>query len=93
MSEFLQSFPALLGIAVLFAGAAIYIRSGIVKQNREETAELAETRGHRIDDLETEVANLKEELDEVKAHIRALESLKVEEFGVEVERRLAPYFK
>lgn len=57
---------------------AVWVRSGLVKQRHEELEELAETRGHRIGDLEKQVAELRTEVAHLRGQVDALQALKVQ---------------
>lgn len=74
--------------AVIVAAATVWLRSSVVKQHHEELSILADTRGHRIDDLESEVKQLRDEVKRLDGQMAGLQSLKASEIANEVIHRL-----
>ena len=74
--------------AILVAGAAIYIVSAIRKTRTTELAELAETRGNRISDLEKELRSVETRLAKLEGAYAGLQALKVTEIADEILSRL-----
>lgn len=85
------------GFAVVVGGASVWLRSQLAKQNHEEVQELADTRGHRIEDLEKEVASLRREMQVQNAKWEAKFELLNGEFAqilaVKVAAEMASYNK
>lgn len=73
---------------VMVAGAAIWLKSTLAKQRHEELEELADTRGHRIQDLEKQVINLQEKVTHLEGRFQALQDLKVEAIANHVVEKL-----
>lgn len=69
--------------SLVFAGiiavAVVYLRSQVQRQAHREVEDLAETRGNRITDLQTEITEMKTVLDRMQGQIDGLYSLKTEE--------------
>lgn len=59
----------------------VWLRSSVVKQDKEELETLAQTRGDRIADLEKQVGQLREKLDALRGEVETLHRLKAEEIG------------
>lgn len=77
--------------AVTVALAAVWLRSSIAKQRTTELASLAETRGHTIDDLRSEMHSLRAEVAELKGALQALESMKVQEMADRAVEAIVPF--
>lgn len=69
--------------SLVFAGiiavAVVYLRSQVQRQAHQEVEDLAETRGNRITDLQTEIADMQTVLARMQGQIDGLYSLKTEE--------------
>jgi cell division protein FtsB len=90
-AEFSFDFTLLLqlaGFAVIVGGAAVWLLSALRKQRTDELQNLATTRGHRIEDLEAEIAELRREVAEVRGQMNALRDLKVEAMAAAVVDKL-----
>ncbi len=88
MSDLLTLIITLVFFAGAMAAAAVYIKSSVVKQAHAEWRLLADSRGERNKDLETEVAELRREMDELRGEVKALQGLKATEIADEVVARL-----
>lgn len=75
-------------IIIGIAGAAIYVVSQIRRTRTEELAELAATRGHRINDLESTVLRLEGRINKLEGAYEALMTLKIESIADAVVARL-----
>lgn len=75
---------------VAIVAAAVWLRSSLVRQNQDELARLAQTRGERIEDLEKEVQELREHVLRLEGQVQALMSFKTEDVADAVEERLRP---
>jgi TolA-binding protein len=91
----LSALINLSGYAVLTAGAAVWLRANIRKQNHKELQELAETRGQRIGDQDDKIRRqddkireLEFKLAELNGQIQAMQALKASEIADEVVVRL-----
>lgn len=62
-------------VVALVLGIA-YLLSKLSRQSRDEAVLLAETRGHRVDDLEKEMNTLRIEVAELRAELKAVLNLK-----------------
>lgn len=76
------------GVLVAVAAGAIWLRSTLVRQRHEELADLAKTRGDRIEDLEKEQQDMKNEVAELRGQVKVLRSLKSDEIADAVVRKL-----
>jgi uncharacterized protein YlxW (UPF0749 family) len=85
--------PLVLQIAVFVilgvAGVA-YLVSIVRRESTKETRELAKTRAGRIDDLEKEVARLRDKVENLQGALEAYQRIKAEEIAIEVARLLEP---
>jgi hypothetical protein len=79
-------------ICVVILGA-VWLRSQLAKQRVVELAELAETRGDRIQDLEAKVKQLTTEMHEMRGQMKLLVDLKTEEIIEGVVVRLIPFLQ
>jgi dephospho-CoA kinase len=86
----IDTLLALVGFAVIAAGAVVMLRAQIVKTNHEELERLASTRGETIDDLEKQLVALRKQVAALEAKVDALEALKASELADAVEDRLRP---
>lgn len=77
--------------AVTIGAAAVWLRSSIAKQRTTELASLAETRGYVIDDLRTELQQLRSEVAELKGALQSLEALKVQEMADRAVEAIIPF--
>jgi len=80
----IQVLFTVVGFGFVVVGAAIYLKSTIQRTNNEELMALADTRGERIDDLEKELHEMREEMSEMRGKMKLLESLKAEEIAQRV---------
>lgn len=71
--------------------AALWLRSSIARQRTTELANLAETRGYVIDDLRTELQQLRGEVAELKGALQSLEALKVQEMADRAVEAIIPF--
>lgn len=83
--ELVQVLPAV-GTLVAVAIGVAYVRSGLARQRTSELADLAQTRGDRVKDLEAHVGRLEERLIRMEGQMQALQLLKSQEIAVEVVR-------
>ena len=90
MSDLALTIIGLIVFVGTVAAAAVYIKSVVVKQQHEELKILADTRGDRIHDLETEVDELRREVAELRGQVAALQAFKASEIADEVVARLNP---
>lgn len=88
------SLAQFVGNALIFLGIAfvgfVILRSSLVKQRSSELADLAETRGETISDLEKKVDTMQLEIKVLQGQLQAYQSLKAEEIAIEVARLLKP---
>lgn len=91
----LSALINLLGYAVLIGGAAVWLRANIRKQNHRELQDLAETRGHRIQDQNDKISRqddkirqLQDSIAELRGQVLAMQALKATEIADEVVARL-----
>lgn len=91
----LTAFINLVGFAVVAAGAVFWLRSTFQKQRHEELAQLAETRGHRIQDQDDKIRRqddkirqLQDSVAELRGQMQAMQALKASEIADEVVVRL-----
>lgn len=81
--------PIELGLFVVaVVGAAVWLKSSLVKQRHEELENLAQTRGDRVADLETRVEELQREVSRLSAKYEVLEQLKAEDIAQAVVTKL-----
>jgi 50S ribosomal subunit-associated GTPase HflX len=85
----LEPFIQIVGFAIAVAAAAVWLKSSLVKQRHEELENLAETRGHRVADLEHRVQELHDQVAELRGEVRAIQDLKAEEIADAVVAKLA----
>lgn len=89
----MDQIPAAIQITVFIilgvAGLA-YLTSLVRRDSHRETRDLADTRGERITDLETQVGRLKTKVAKLEDYLAAYQSIKHEEIAVEVARLLEP---
>jgi uncharacterized FlaG/YvyC family protein len=67
--------PGMINVALFAAivgAAVIYLTSQARKSNQQETANLANTRGNKIDDLEDEIQEMKEHIFRLDGQIELL---------------------
>lgn len=90
-----EVLSAAVGIAVVLgsvAAGAVWLRTSIVKQNHKELEQLVETRGNRIDDLESKVTELRNEVAMLRGELVAILEIKHTEIADAVHEKLLPYF-
>ena len=84
--------PGLINVA-LFAGivgaAVIYLTSQARKANQQETADLADTRGHKIQDLEDEIQEMREHIFRLDGQVELLLSQRFEELTDGIAEKVA----
>lgn len=73
---------------VTVGAAAIWLKSALVKQRHQELEELADTRGKRIEDLETKLGELRSEMEGLKGQMALLREFKAEEIAEAVASKL-----
>jgi len=78
----------LVGFAVVVILGVVWLRSALSRQRTDELSKLAETRGHRIEDLETEVGELRREIAELRGRMQAIQELKVQDIAEAVAVRI-----
>ena len=78
------------GAVALVGGAAVYIRSAIVRTRHEELQVLADTRGDRITDLEAKVGRLEDKVSRLETELAAQSALVTEAIATRVAELLAP---
>lgn len=86
-----ENWPAIveaIGFIVVVGASAVWLKSTLVKQRASELAELAETRGDRIADLESEVHLLELRISKLEGAYQALQTIKATEIADEVVARL-----
>lgn len=83
---------SIFGVFTLVVSAWLYSRSKSAQINTSETAKLAETRGARIEDLESELHRLTGRVASLEGQIQALQGLKAQEIALEVSRMLHQEF-
>ncbi len=91
LTAMFDSLPPVLEIvvfAILGLSGAAYLFSILRKESHAETRELADTRGKRIDDLEEQVARLRDKVENLQGALEAYQRIKAEEIAVEVARLL-----
>jgi phage shock protein A len=71
----LTALIQLAGFVVAVAGAAVWLKSALVKQRHEELEQLAETRGQLVSDLKAQVVRQGREIDELRAQVRVIREL------------------
>lgn len=69
-------------------GAAVWLRSSLVKQGHAELLELAETRGERIEDLQAEIDELRKEMHEMRGEMKFLHEMKTKEIASAAAREV-----
>lgn len=90
----MEQIPGLIQFATFFvmvALSAVWLRSSLVKQRQSELAELANTRGDRIEDLEKELRAMEIRLSTLEGAYAGLQAMKATEIADEVMTRLAPH--
>ena len=95
-----QTIQAIWQITLIVAsivGAAIWLRSQLVKQRTQELEDLVETRGLKINDLEEEMICLREDMQEMRGEMRFLRELKTTEIAEATAKQvvsdLLPFLK
>ena len=63
------------------AAGAVYIKSRLVKQRASELHDLVETRGNKIEDLQAEIDELRQDMAQLKGEMQALHALKTTEIA------------
>ena len=86
-AQLLISFVLFSGVA---ASALVVGISQVRKQRADELEDLADGRGKKIEDLESELATLRADLKKVEGQLEAYQSIKAQEIALEVARMLAP---
>ena len=89
----LGNFDVFLNVALIIgsiAAGALWLRSQLVKQRHEELSELAETRGHRIGDLEAKVEAQGTRITYLEGQIDAITKLKTDQIVDGVLAGIAP---
>jgi predicted nuclease with TOPRIM domain len=84
--------PAFINIALfasIVGAAVIYMASMARKQSHSETAELASTRGSRIEDLEDEIKDLREHVSRLEGQVELVLSQKFDELADGIAVKIA----
>jgi len=84
--------PALINIALFAAivgAAVVYLTAQARRSNHTETAELADTRGERISDLEDEIAEMREHIFRLDGQIEMLLSQRFDDLTEGIAEKVA----
>lgn len=84
--------PGMINVALFAAivgAAVIYLTAQARRSNQQETAELADTRGYKIDDLEDEIQEMREHIFRLDGQIELLLSQRFSELTDGIAEKVA----
>lgn len=60
------------------------VRSGVLKSQRDEWRQLAEARGEKVSDMESQIQELRQDVAEMRGQLTALQAMKADEIAGKV---------